>query len=384
MARKYLNNYTTLLTAAASDTDTSITVGTPPAALTPGDTYRLQISTVGGGGILLAQEFVDVTAISGNDLTVTRGVEGSASQAWSIGARVELVETAESFEVIGSSGTVTSVAVSAPTGFDVSGSPITTSGTISLTYTAGYSLPTDSSQTNWNTAYGWGDHALAGYQDELVSGTNIKTINGNSILGSGDLVVSGSAGALNDLTDVVITTPADGEALIYNSTSGDWENQALAGGGTVTSVAMTVPTGLVVSGSPITNSGTLAVAFDTGYSLVSGTDRTTWNTAIQPTGDTITDVTITEYAETTATAASGTILRADGGVQEYTMTANTTFSFDLTDGQSLTLHLSSGDTYTPTFPTMTWVGGVPTLAANSVLEFWQIGSTLFGIWVEDY
>lgn len=33
--------------------------------------------------------------------------------------------------------------------------------------------------------------ALATKQDTLVSGTNIKTINGNSILGSGDLVISG-------------------------------------------------------------------------------------------------------------------------------------------------------------------------------------------------
>lgn len=32
-------------------------------------------------------------------------------------------------------------------------------------------------------------------QDKLVSGTNIKTINGNSLLGSGDLVISGGGGA---------------------------------------------------------------------------------------------------------------------------------------------------------------------------------------------
>jgi len=43
-----------------------------------------------------------------------------------------------------------------------------------------------SSQTDLQTA-------LDGKQDDLVSGTNIKTINGNSILGSGDLVVSGEA-----------------------------------------------------------------------------------------------------------------------------------------------------------------------------------------------
>lgn len=33
-----------------------------------------------------------------------------------------------------------------------------------------------------------------GKQDDLISGTNIKTINGNSVLGSGDLVISGGGG----------------------------------------------------------------------------------------------------------------------------------------------------------------------------------------------
>src|SRR5690606_23872942 len=36
-------------------------------------------------------------------------------------------------------------------------------------------------------------------------------------------------------------------------------------GGTVTSVALSVPTGLTVSGSPITSSGTITVSYDTGY-----------------------------------------------------------------------------------------------------------------------
>lgn len=60
-------------------------------------------------------------------------------------------------------GTVTSVELSVPTGLSVSGSPVTTAGTLAISYTAGYSIPTDTSQSNWNTAYGWGDHATAGY-----------------------------------------------------------------------------------------------------------------------------------------------------------------------------------------------------------------------------
>lgn len=38
------------------------------------------------------------------------------------------------------------------------------------------------------------DTALAGKQATLVSGTSIKTVNGNSLLGPGDLVISGGGG----------------------------------------------------------------------------------------------------------------------------------------------------------------------------------------------
>lgn len=45
------------------------------------------------------------------------------------------------------SGTVTSVALTMPTGFTVTGSPITSSGTLTVTLASGYSLLTDSDQT---------------------------------------------------------------------------------------------------------------------------------------------------------------------------------------------------------------------------------------------
>ena len=60
-------------------------------------------------------------------------------------------------------GTVTSVAMSVPTGLSISGSPITSSGTLTVSLATGYSIPTTTKQTNWDTAYGWGDHASAGY-----------------------------------------------------------------------------------------------------------------------------------------------------------------------------------------------------------------------------
>ena len=44
---------------------------------------------------------------------------------------------------------------------------------------------------------------ISGKQDTLVSGTNIKTINGGSVLGSGDITISGG-GAFD--TDTIVTT----------------------------------------------------------------------------------------------------------------------------------------------------------------------------------
>ena len=60
-------------------------------------------------------------------------------------------------------GSVTSVAMTVPTGLTVSGTPITTSGTLAVSLQSGYSIPTTSSQSNWDTAYGWGDHSSQGY-----------------------------------------------------------------------------------------------------------------------------------------------------------------------------------------------------------------------------
>lgn len=58
-------------------------------------------------------------------------------------------------------GTVTSVALSVPTGFAVAGSPITSSGTLALSFASGYSLPTTTKQGEWDTAYNRSATALA-------------------------------------------------------------------------------------------------------------------------------------------------------------------------------------------------------------------------------
>lgn len=80
-------------------------------------------------------------------------------------------------------GTVTSVAMSVPTGLSISGSPITASGTLALSYTSGYSIPTTAKQTNWDTAYGWGNHASAGYA-KTTQLANYLPLSGGTLTGT--------------------------------------------------------------------------------------------------------------------------------------------------------------------------------------------------------
>ena len=92
---------------------------------------------------------------------------------------------------------------------------------------------------------------------------------------------SGSSGTLHDLDDVDIddNTLHSGQILVYRNTHWVNENMPSIGGGTVTSVSMSVPTGFAISGSPITGSGTLALTFASGYSLPTTAKQTNWDSA---------------------------------------------------------------------------------------------------------
>ncbi|MEA4930421.1 MAG: tail fiber domain-containing protein [Anaerolineaceae bacterium] len=79
-------------------------------------------------------------------------------------------------------GTVTSVAMTVPTGLTVTGSPITTSGTLALGLASGYSIPTTAKQTQWDTAYSWGNHA--GLYLPLTGGTVTGNITAPTFTGN--------------------------------------------------------------------------------------------------------------------------------------------------------------------------------------------------------
>lgn len=115
----------------------------------------------------------------------------------------------------GGSGTVTSVAMTVPTGLSVSGSPITTNGTLAVSFASGYSIPTTTKQGQWDAK-----------QAALVSGTNIKTINSNSLLGSGNISVgtySKPSGGIpaTDLASAVQTSLGKADTALQSYTETD-------------------------------------------------------------------------------------------------------------------------------------------------------------------
>ena len=152
-------------------------------------------------------------------------------------------------------GTVTSVAMTVPTGLSIAGTPITTSGTLALTLTAGYSIPTTASQTNWDSAFTqrlqWDGGA-----------TNLVAATGRTSLGA--TTVGGNFFTLANPT--AITFPRINADNTVSALDAATFRTAIGAGtssttGTVTSVAATVPAFLSVTGSPITTSGTLAIAY---------------------------------------------------------------------------------------------------------------------------
>jgi hypothetical protein len=74
-------------------------------------------------------------------------------------------------------GTVTSVDMSVPTGFAISGNPVTSTGTLALAFASGYSLPTNVKQSNWDDAYTW----VSGFPSQTGNGGKYLTTDGSTL-----------------------------------------------------------------------------------------------------------------------------------------------------------------------------------------------------------
>jgi hypothetical protein len=166
-------------------------------------------------------------------------------------------------------GSVTSVAMTVPTGLTISGSPITTSGTLGLSLTSGYSIPTTANQTNWSSAYTFTSGFTTNYPDlvaiEALTGTagflkktatntwaldNSTYLTGNqTITLSGDISGSGA-------TSITMTLPT------INSNVGTYQGITVNAKGQVTAAAnqsyLTGNQTITLSGD-VSGSGTTAI-----------------------------------------------------------------------------------------------------------------------------
>lgn len=134
-------------------------------------------------------------------------------------------------------GTVTSVGVATPAEFSVSGSPVTGSGTITI------SKANQSANTVWAGPSG-GPAAQPAFR--AIIPADLPTMVGATGIASG---VGG-----------MVPAAAAGQQAYFLRGDGTWGTSGV-GTGTVTSVALSAPAELTVSGSPVTTAGTLTLAW---------------------------------------------------------------------------------------------------------------------------
>lgn len=267
----------------------------------------------------------------------------------------------------GGTGTVFSVGMTLPTGLQVSGSPITSSGTLAVSYQAGYSIPTTSSQTNWDTAY----------TDRLKwdgGSTGLTASTGRTSLGATTL-----GSNLFTITDPgAVTFPrfnADNTVSALTASSFRTAIGAGTGDGTVTSVGAT---------SPVASSGgaTPTISLSSGYGDTQNpyASKTANFFLAAPDGSAgaptfraivAADVpTLNQNTTGTASNVTGTVAVANGGTGQtsYTdgqllignSTGNTLTKATLTQGSGITITNGSGSISIANAAPMTYPGaGIP-------------------------
>jgi hypothetical protein len=296
------------LTLGTTGTDLSSSVAT--GTTTPVITLNVPTASASNRGALSAADWTTfnnkgsgtVTSVTGTSPVVSSGGTTPAISMPAATASVNGYLTSTDWNTFNNkgSGTVTSVTGTAPV-VSSGGATPAISMAAATTSVSGYLTSTD-----WTT--------FNGKQAALVSGTNIKTVNGTSLLGSGDVgTITYAYGGTGQ------TTVTTGD-LLYGSATNTWSKLGIGSTGqvlrvvsgtpawgtdyvgTVTSVAATVPSFLSISGSPITSSGTLAISY-------SGTALPTTSGGTGLTSFTANGVV---YASSTSALATGSTFVFDG------------------------------------------------------------------------
>ena len=228
--------------------------------------------------------------------------------------------TSASSGTTGGTGTVTSITAVGNNGISISGSPITTAGTI--TFGLGDITPTSVAATG----------IVAGSN---LSGTNTGdqtiTLTGDVTgTGTGSFTTALSASGVTAGTYTVSTITVDAKGRITSASSG-----SAGGSGTVTSVNINGTSGRITSsGSPITTSGTITVDLAT-----SGVTADTYGSSTQ-----IPVFTVDAYGRVTAVTNTSIVVGGVGTVTSVAATGNngiTVVGSPITNAGTLTLGLGA-------------------------------------------
>ena len=281
-------------------------------------------------------------------------------------------------------GTVTSVAASVPTGLTVTGSPVTSAGTLAFSYTAGYEIPTTTKQSQWDTAYSWGNHASAGYLTSATAATTYQPLDGDL---TAIAALSGTSGFLKKtaantytldtntyLTSYTETDPVYTASTWYSTTNNatnwntaySWGNHASAGYLTSAAIGSTVQaydadlTTLGAGGSSARSFlgltiGTDVQAYDANTAKLNVAQTWTAKQTFTGSSSVIASkfVNALEGVTVSATAATGTINYdvTTQSVLYYTSnaSANWTVNFRASSGTSLDTAMATGEAITVVF-----------------------------------
>lgn len=203
-------------------------------------------------------------------------------------------------------GTVTSVNATAGTGISVSGGPITSSGSITITNTAPDQVVSLTGSGTVTVSGTYPNFTITGADQYVGTVTSVNATAGTGIsVSGGPITSSGSITITNTAPDQVVSLTA-GTGVSVTGTYPNFTIAATGGTGTVTSVNVSGgTTGLSFSGGPITTSGTITMA----GTLAIANGGT--NGSASPAAGAVAYGTGTAYAFTTAGTA-GQVLLSNG------------------------------------------------------------------------
>ena len=312
----------TLVTTTATQTLENKTFVAPvlgtPASGTLSNCTNLPLTTGVTGTLPVANGGTGQTTYLDGQLLIGNTAGGTlVKSTLTAGSGIAITNAAGAITIAtsGGGGTVSSVGLTAPTGFSVANSPVTGSGTLALSFAAGYSLPTTASQTNWDTAYTdrlkWDGGAVG-----LTAATG-RTSLGATTVGT-NLFTLADPGAISFLRVNADNTVSALDAAAFRTAIG-----AGTGSGSVTSVGLSLPTQFSISNSPVTGSGTLTASWNTQTATHVLAGPTTGASAI-PTFRALaaTDIpTLNQNTTGTAGGLSVTLAIGSGGTGQTTAAA---------------------------------------------------------------